>query len=73
MTNYIKPAVTLTHEDTVKVVTFFDKAAKRLERKLSERGKVITAAREAECERAADAMVKAQFGFHMRDMFATVA
>ncbi len=73
MTNYNAPVVSLTHEQTVEVVTFFDKQCKRLERKLGERGKVITVTREVACVRAADAMVKARFGFNIRDMFATVA
>ncbi len=73
-TRYDAPAVTLTHDETVAVVEYFDATARRAEAVATAMGFDMTDGPVLRtCITAADNRVLAKFGFRIRDMFATVA
>jgi hypothetical protein len=74
MPQYNAPAVTLTHDETVAVVNYFDATARRCEAVATALGFDMTDAPVLRnCITAADNRVEAKYGFRIRDMFATVA
>lgn len=74
MTQYNAPAVSLTHDETVAVVDYFDATARRAEDVATAMGFDMTDNSVLRgCITAADNRVEAKFGFRIRDMFATVA